>query len=41
MQVNINYLTNCHPERSEVSRFSAVEMLRFAQHDVMRSTADV
>ncbi|MBI5031181.1 MAG: ATP-binding cassette domain-containing protein [Chloroflexi bacterium] len=24
---------NCHPERSEGSRYSANEMLRFAQHD--------
>jgi hypothetical protein len=34
IQVNINCLTTCHPERSEGSWFSVVEMLRYAQHDI-------
>ncbi len=37
IQVNINYLTDCHPERSEGSRFSVAEMLRYAQHDMAKS----
>src|ERR1041384_2465822 len=37
IQVNLNSLTVCHPERQRRVSISVVEMLRFAQHDRMPS----
>ena len=37
IQVNLNSLIRCHPERQRRVSISVVEMLRFAQHDIAQS----